>query len=83
MRTRGFPSYGGTQYSGGIPYDVYTMIYTKDLWPDGKSGWDDRKGKMYDSTFYQGFILGQLDGFEQVFPANGTAGLVRIFKVKE
>ncbi|NYZ75686.1 hypothetical protein H0N98_00340 [Candidatus Micrarchaeota archaeon] len=82
-KDRAFPSYNGVQYSAGKPYDVYTMIYTKDIWPDGKSGWDDRKGKMYDSTFYQGFILGKLDGFEQVYPVDGKAGLVRIFKIKE
>ncbi len=78
---RGFPSFSGVQSSGGKLYDVYTMLYTHDIWPDGKSGWDDRKGKMYDSTFYQGFFLGNLPGFEQVYPANNTGGLVRIFKI--
>ncbi|NYZ78899.1 hypothetical protein H0N99_02010 [Candidatus Micrarchaeota archaeon] len=82
-RNKGFPSFSGTQYISGRYYDIYTMLYTKDVWPDGTSGWDDRKGKMYDSTFYQGFILGQLDGFEQVYPANNASGLVRIFKIKE
>lgn len=80
---RGFMSYGGVQYIGSKLYDSYTMLYTKDVWPDGVSGWSDRKGLMYDSTFYQGFFLGHLDGFEQVFPTDGKGGSVRIYKIIE
>ena len=79
----GIPLYGGKQAYGGRLFNVYTMLYSKDVWPDGKSGWGDRKGEMYDSTFYTGFFLGDLPGFEQVYPANNQSGLVRIFKIKE
>ena len=80
---RGIPVYGGVQNSQGIAVDVYTIFYTNDVWPDGKTGWADRVGKMYDSMFYQGFILGNLPGFEQVYPAGNRSGMVRIFKVIE
>jgi hypothetical protein len=80
-KNEGFPSYSGSEYINGRYYDVYTMLYTKDVWPDGTTGWNDRVGKMYDSTFYQGFILGQLPGFVQVYPADNASGLVRIFKI--
>jgi asparagine N-glycosylation enzyme membrane subunit Stt3 len=87
MEEHGTPYLGGVQSIGGKQYDVYTMLYTKDVWPDGKSGWDDRKGKIYDSTFYQGYFLGQLDGFEQVYPSPNQSSTVfpavRIFKIKE
>ncbi|MEM3556253.1 MAG: hypothetical protein QXF56_06035 [Candidatus Micrarchaeia archaeon] len=80
---RGIPLPSGYQSIQGRLYEMYTMFYTTDIWPDGVSGWEDRKGKVYDSTFYRGFILGELPGFEQVYPANNQAGAVRIFKIKE
>ncbi|MCX6776968.1 MAG: hypothetical protein NTY73_03310 [Candidatus Micrarchaeota archaeon] len=80
---RGIPVYGGIQSSQGKSVYVFTMFYTNDVWPDGKTGWEDRVGKMYDSTFYQGFILGNLPGFEQVYPESNQSGLVRIFKIIE
>jgi len=73
---RGIPYYGGVQTYQGRSMYVLTMAY------DGSS-WEDRVGKMYDSTFYQGFFLGNLPGFEQVYPSGNQAGLVRIFKVIE
>lgn len=78
---RGIPVYAGQQSDGTRVYDVYTMFYTNEVWPDGGNGWDDRKGKMYDSTFYMGFILGELPGFEQTYPAGNKSGPVRIFKI--
>ena len=80
---RGIPMFSGYQSIQGKVYEMYTMFYTTEIWPDGVSGWGDRKGKMYDSTFYRGFILGDLPGFEQVYPANNLSGGVRIFKIKE
>jgi asparagine N-glycosylation enzyme membrane subunit Stt3 len=80
---RGIPIYAGQQSDGTRTYDVYTMFYTNEVWPDGGNGWGDRKGKMYDSTFYRGFILGELPGFEQTYPAGNKSGPVRIFKIVE
>lgn len=80
---RGIPIYSGIQEIQGRLFEVYTMFYTTEIWPDGKSGWEDRKGKMYDSNFYRGFVLGELPGFEQVYPENNLSGGVRIFRIKE
>ena len=79
----GIPASAGLQSDGTRIYQVYTMFYTNDVWPDGKTGWEDRKGQFYDSTFYRGFILGDLPGFEQVYPAYNQSGAVRIFKIEE
>ncbi len=71
----------------GKQYAFYTALYFKDpnMWGDNVSGWDDRKGKFYDSAFYQGFFLGGLDGFDQVYeykdPGSGQV-LTRIFAVQ-
>ncbi|MFH1448287.1 MAG: STT3 domain-containing protein [Candidatus Micrarchaeota archaeon] len=73
----------------GRVYARYMVLYP-DVWYDGVSGFPDRKGKAYDSNFYKGFFLGELEGFELVYPENNT-GLnlvqsntpVRIFKIKE
>ncbi len=74
---------GQTTNAQGRLLDEYIVMYDK----DDPLSWADRKGKGYDSTFYQGFFLGELDGFEQVYPENsivkGPALPVRIFKIIE
>ena len=80
---RGIPVYAGAQNYQGKNMDVYTMFYTDDVWPDGNTGWGNRVGKMYDSVFYRGFILGSIPGFEQVYPAGNQSGMVRIYKIIE
>ncbi len=62
---------------------VFVVLYTKDkVWMvNGSvvSGWEDRKGRFYDSVVYKGFVLGELEGFEKVFDNGG----VKIYRLKE
>jgi hypothetical protein len=70
--------------SSGREYAMYTALYFKDpaLWSDDESGWDDRKGKFYDSSFYQGFFLGEMDGFTKAYEyMDGSQPYIRIFEV--
>ncbi len=64
----------------GRQFARFMVLYTGD-------GFEDRKGKGYDSNFYKGFFLGELDGFELVYPENDRPGWrnvpVRIFEIKE
>ncbi len=57
------------------------VIYTKDkIWLENGTivdGWEDRKGRFYDSVIYKGFVLGQLDGFTKVF----DNGYIKIYKM--
>ncbi|MFA6035651.1 MAG: hypothetical protein WC759_01710 [Candidatus Micrarchaeia archaeon] len=59
------------------------------VYPPPGQGYDDRAGKSYDSVFYQGFFLGHIDGFVQVYPYEaefaqfGPSLPVRIFKLKD
>ena len=61
----------------------YVLLYTKDMiWMvNGQlsDGYDDRigKGGFYDSMVYKGFVLGQLDGFKQIYD-NGD---VKIYEI--
>lgn len=69
----------------GREYSVFIAWYPE-VWLDGTPGLPDAKGKFYNSTFYQGFFLGKLDGFTQVYPSANQPGLtsyVRIFKLNE
>jgi len=70
----------------GRDYAMYTVLYFKDpeIWPDNVSGWDDRKGKYYDSNFYKGFFLGELEGFDKVYEYKEPSGipLVRIYRLR-
>jgi hypothetical protein len=47
------------------------LMYTYDpIWLENgevKSGYEDRKGKFYDSNLYKAYFLGQLDGFTQIY----------------
>ena len=61
------------------------MFYTKDeIWLESgevKSGYEDRKGKFYDSNLYKAFFTGDLPGFELAYMTPG--GDVKIYKIEE
>ncbi|MEW5996470.1 MAG: hypothetical protein AB1657_02645 [Candidatus Micrarchaeota archaeon] len=73
-------SYDGTDANG---VNVYTSLYTKDrIWVENgelKDGWEDRKGKFYDSNLYNAFVLESLPGFELVYKTPG--GEVKMYKI--
>ena len=60
--------------------NTFVVIYNKDkVWiENGKvvDGWEDRKGRFYDSVVYKGYVLGSLEGFNKVFDNGG----VKIYK---
>jgi len=62
-----------------------TLFYTKDaVWLENgmvKSGYEDRKGKFYDSALYQAVFLGEIPGFNLVYESPG--GAVKIYKIAE
>ena len=74
-----------TPYGSGNGLEIYTVFYTHDLlWIQNGTtvgGYDDRKGKFYDSNLYRAFVLEELPGFELVFKSRGDE--VKIFKLKE
>ncbi|MEM4296049.1 MAG: hypothetical protein QXP22_00460 [Candidatus Anstonellales archaeon] len=63
-------------YSDGIFY----LAYTKDkIWIVNGSvvdGYDDRKGRFYESPLYMAFMLNELPGWEKIF----DNGYVKIYK---
>lgn len=65
-------------------FDIHHMLYSRDLmWVENgelKSGWEDRKGKFYDSNLYNGFVLKDLEGFELLFESEFSN--IKIFKIK-
>lgn len=73
----------GSYHFGDIR--VVTLYYTKDpIWLENgevKSGYEDRKGKFYDSALYQAYFLGQLPGFTLVYKTPDNA--VKIFKMND
>jgi len=62
-----------------------TLYYTDDeIWIENgeiKSGYEDRKGKYYDSVLYKGYYLEELPGFELVYRSKGNE--VKIYKLEE
>jgi hypothetical protein len=46
-----------------------------------KDGWEDRKGKFYDSNLYNGFVLGNLPGFDLVYYTPGRE--IMVYKIRE
>ncbi len=64
---------------------MVTLLYTEDLiWFENgqvKSGYEDRKGKFYDSNLYRAIFLNRIPGFDLVYTSEG--GAVKIFKIKE
>jgi asparagine N-glycosylation enzyme membrane subunit Stt3 len=80
------------QFPYGIPMTTHmgpvtsvTLLYTEDaLWLENgviKSGYEDRKGKFYDSALYRAIFLNDLPGFSQVYSTSD--GAVKIYKVAE
>ncbi|MCL4379469.1 MAG: hypothetical protein M1160_02375 [Candidatus Marsarchaeota archaeon] len=62
-------SYEGVITISGIPFVEYLMIYL----PNGPNDTiTNAPSSFYDSNYYKGFILGDLPGFTQVYPANAT-----------
>ncbi len=73
-------SYDGADANG---VQVYTCLYdhTK-IWVENGElvdGWEDRKGKFYDSNIYNAFVLRNLPGFQLVYETPG--GEVKMFKI--
>ncbi len=62
-----------------------TIFYTKDkVWLENgevKDGYEDRKGKFYNSALYQAAFLGSLDGFTLVY--TDSNGAVKIYKIND
>ncbi|VVC03279.1 Oligosaccharyl transferase STT3 subunit [Candidatus Burarchaeum australiense] len=75
---------GSATLNDGRNYEQFLVIY-----PPVGQGYEDRAGLAYDSVFYQGFFLGHIDGFEQVYPYQaenaqfGASLPVRIYKLKD
>ncbi|MBN1169698.1 hypothetical protein JXA56_01615 [Candidatus Micrarchaeota archaeon] len=79
-----FPlSYPTTMHMG--PVTGITLLYTDDyIWLENgvmTSGYEDRKGKFYDSNLYKALFLDYIPGFEQVYVTPN--GAVKIYKIKE
>ncbi|MCX6768819.1 MAG: hypothetical protein NTY83_03205, partial [Candidatus Micrarchaeota archaeon] len=75
-------SYEGADANG---VQVFTSIYTHDkVWVENgelKDGWEDRKGKFYDSNIYNAFVLRSLPGFDLVYETPN--GEVKMYKIRE
>lgn len=75
-------SYEGADANG---VQVYSSIYTKDrVWVENgelKDGWEDRKGKFYDSNLYNGFVLRSLPGFDLVYETPN--GEIKVYKARQ
>ena len=65
--------YLGVQNVQGTLYVEFLMMYL----PNGPNGTvTDAPSEFYNSNFYRGFVLGELPGFKQVYPANSTVGSI-------
>ncbi len=66
------------------PVTGATLFYTEDpVWIENgvvKSGYEDRKGKFYDSNLYKAMFLGDLPGFKLVYNTP-DGGAVRIYEI--
>lgn len=64
---------------------LYTALYDHTpRWVENgelKDGWEDRKGKFYDSNLYNGFVLGALPGFDLVYETPN--GEIKVYKIRE
>jgi asparagine N-glycosylation enzyme membrane subunit Stt3 len=67
------------------PVTGVTLFYTHDnVWFENgaiKSGYEDRKGKFYDSNLYTALFLDYLPGFELAYTAPG--GRVKIYEIAD
>lgn len=75
--------YATTSHVG--PATRATLVYTEDaIWLENgviKSGYEDRKGKFYDSSLYRAIFLNDLPGFTQVYQS--SSGAVKIYKIDD
>ncbi|NYZ60204.1 hypothetical protein H0O01_00730 [Candidatus Micrarchaeota archaeon] len=75
-------SYEGADANG---VQVFTSLYTHDkVWVENgelKDGWEDRKGKFYDSNIYNAFVLKNLPGFDLVYETPNRE--VKMYKIRE
>ena len=66
-------------------FRLYTALYDRSrIWVENGvlvDGWEDRKGKFYDSNLYNGFVLGSLPGFDLVYQTSG--GEIKVFRIRE
>ncbi len=66
------------------PVTGATLFYTEDpLWIENgvvKSGYEDRKGKFYDSNLYRAMFLQDLPGFKLVY-STPNGGAVKIYEI--
>jgi asparagine N-glycosylation enzyme membrane subunit Stt3 len=60
--------YEGVVNFGGVQYVEFLMIYL----PGANGTVEDAPSGFYLSNYYDGFILGKLQGFTQVYPANAV-----------
>ncbi|MFA5411919.1 MAG: hypothetical protein WC350_01060 [Candidatus Micrarchaeia archaeon] len=64
---------------------LYTALYDHTpRWVENgelKDGWEDRKGKFYDSNLYNGFVLGNLPGFDLVYETPN--GEIKVYRIRE
>lgn len=70
-----FLAYAGSVTNNGLQYDSYMLIYIQN------PGYNI--SLAYSSTFYQGFFLGNLPGFVQVYPTTSGPASVKIYKIAE
>jgi len=79
-----FPAFVPTTYHLG-PVTSATILYTPDpIWLENgviRSGYEDRKGKFYDSNLYHGIFLNSIPGFDLVYST--PDGAVKIYKIRE
>lgn len=77
-----FPQQTGDTYHAGEA-TMFTLLYTNDaVWMENgevKSGYEDRKGKFYDSNIYRAIFLNDLPGFEQAYSTSD--GAVKIYRL--
>ncbi|MBS3069126.1 hypothetical protein J4441_02045 [Candidatus Micrarchaeota archaeon] len=71
------------QYSQETDYTTFFTIYNLDkVWQGANGtlvdGYEDRKGKFYDSNLYRAFVLGDLPGFTLAYQTPGNA--VKIYE---
>ncbi len=60
--------YLGVVNIGQVPFVEYLMIYM----PSANGTVENAPTEFYTSNYYDGFFLGHMDGFTQVYPENGT-----------
>jgi asparagine N-glycosylation enzyme membrane subunit Stt3 len=72
-----------TSHMGDVT--AVTVFYSEDqIWLENgivKSGYEDRKGKFYDSALYRAIFMDDLPGFRKVYETSG--GEVKIYRIED